>query len=91
LDILEKEIEAYFNKRVKEHGGLSLKFISSITGVPDRIVLFNDVVYFAEIKSPRGKLSPRQVKVFSQFEALGHEVFVINSKEKADAWIINRV
>lgn len=44
-------------------------------------------VYFVELKAPGKKPSPVQKQVHSQLEALGHEVFVIDSKEGVDEFI----
>ena len=55
----EKEIEAYFAKRVKQMGGKSYKF-RSVTqrGVADRIACMpNGQAWFVELKKPGGRLS----------------------------------
>ena len=85
--MLEKNVEAHLNKRVKESGGLSFKWISTVTGVPDRIVLLNNQVWFVELKTTTGKLSARQNLVFSQICLQGQAVFVLRSKEDVDDFI----
>lgn len=57
--MLEKEIEAWLNKKIKELGGLSFKFVSpNNPGVPDRIYIFpGGHVYFVELKTEIGQMS----------------------------------
>lgn len=86
---LEKEVEIYLVKRVKEKGGLCLKFISpSLAGVPDRIGLLpGGNVRFIELKARGKKLRPLQQAVHSMFNRLGIKVYVLDSKESVDLWI----
>ena len=54
--MIEKDIEKYLVRQVKQMGGLALKFVSpSMAGVPDRIVMIpKGTIYFAELKRPNG-------------------------------------
>jgi hypothetical protein len=72
---------------VKKSKGLSYKWISSVTGVPDRIVFINQQVYFVELKTATGKLSPRQEIVFDQLGEAGFPVHVLHSKEDVEDFI----
>lgn len=85
--MLEKEIEAKFNKAVKKAGGLSFKFISTVSGVPDRIVIKDRQVFFVELKTATGKLSARQKLVFAELEEHGFPVTVVRSVEDIEAFI----
>ena len=85
--MLEKEIEAYLNKRVKETGGLTLKWISTVTGVPDRIVLRQGVIRLVELKTPTGKLSARQEIIFNELERQGFPVVVARSRADVEKLI----
>ena len=60
--MIEKDIEKYLVRQVKQMGGLALKFVSpSMAGVPDRIVMIpKGTIYFAELKRPNGK--PRKLQ-----------------------------
>lgn len=87
MDYLEKKVEAYLTKRVKEKGGMSLKFISSVTGVPDRIVLLFNQVFFVEVKNKAGKLSARQEMMHREMQLRRAKVCVIRSFEEVDAFI----
>ena len=57
--MLEKDIEAWLNKKVKDLGGISFKFVSpNNPGVPDRIYIFPEGrIYFVELKTEIGRLS----------------------------------
>ena len=46
--MIEKDIEKYLVRQVKQMGGLALKFVSpSMAGVPDRIVMIpKGALYF---------------------------------------------
>lgn len=85
--MLEKSIEQHLSKRVKELGGLSLKWISTITGVPDRIVFLKKQIHLVELKTKTGALSKRQQLVFAQLAELGHPVTVLRSKEDVEEFI----
>jgi len=86
-DYLEKKVEAYLTKRVKEKDGMSLKFISSVTGVPDRIVLLFNQVFFIEVKNAVGKLSARQELMHHEMRLRRAKVCVIRSFDEVDAFI----
>lgn len=85
----EKQIEQYLVKRVKEMGGKAYKFVSpGYDGVPDRLVCFpGGVVEFVELKAPGKKPSMIQLKQHSDFEKLGHEVWIIDSLEGVNSFI----
>ena len=85
--VLEKEIESYLNKRIKQLSGLSFKWLSSVTGVPDRIVFLNQKVYLVELKTATGKLSPRQELVFDDLGEQGFPVHILRSKEDVEDFV----
>ena len=74
---------------VENKGGLALKWVSPMfTGVPDRIVLMpGGRVYFVELKSATGVLSPRQRLVHGMLRALGMDVRVIDDLETLRTFI----
>jgi hypothetical protein len=84
----EKEIEAYFVKRVKALGGYAYKF-RSVTqrGVADRIAcLPNGQTWFVELKKPGGRLSALQ-EVFAEEMAKTKQNYVcLWSKAGVDEW-----
>ena len=84
----ERDIEAYFVKRVKEAGGLSFKFVSpGVRGVPDRIAIFDRSVYFVELKAPGQLPRPDQLRMHKRMRAHGADVRIIASREDVDAFI----
>lgn len=85
--VLEKDIEKYLVTQVKKSSGLCYKWQSTITGVPDRIVILNQKILFVELKTPTGKLSPRQEIVFDELGEAGFPVHVIRSKEDVEDFI----
>jgi hypothetical protein len=84
---LEKTIEGYLVKRVKEAGGVAPKWVSpGMSGVPDRIVFLpGGRILFVEVKAPGKKLRPLQLYVKEQLEALGVDFRVVDSKEAVNA------
>lgn len=99
LFLLGEEIElgreAYLEKkiteRVKQAGGLCLKWVSpGYTGVPDRIIVLpGGRIVFAEIKRPgrRDGRTPRQRRVADLLSALGAEVIVVDDMEDLDGFL----
>ena len=85
--MLEKQVEKYLNRRVKEQGGLTFKWISTVSGVPDRIVFLNSKVLFVELKMETGKLSPRQELVFDQIGEQGFPVHILRSYDDIEEFI----
>ena len=84
----EKEIEAYFVKRVKAMGGYAYKF-RSVTqrGVADRIACMpNGQAWFVELKKEGGRLSALQ-EIFSEEMAHTNQHYAcLWSKEDVDLW-----
>lgn len=87
VSVLEKEIEKHLVNLVKKSKGLSYKWISSVTGVPDRIVFLAGQVFLVELKTSTGVLSPRQVVVFDDLGEQGFPVHVLRSKEDVEDFI----
>ena len=44
----ESALESYFQEQAEKHGFLQYKFLSGVTGVPDRIIIGNGVTAFVE-------------------------------------------
>ena len=85
--MLEKQVEKYLVKKVKEAGGLSYKWISSVTGVPDRIVFLNNRAFLVELKTETGVLSPRQIHVFDELGEAGFPVYILRNQEDIAGFI----
>lgn len=87
--MLEKSIESYLKKRVKEKGGIAIKFVPlAFTGLPDRIVLLpQGRIWFVELKAENGRTSKRQAFVQNMLTQLGFSCLQLNSKWKIDLFI----
>lgn len=87
--MLEKEIESWLNKKVKEMGGLSFKFISpNNPGVPDRIYIFPEgKVYFVELKTEIGRMSNIQKWQRERFKEMGCRFHLIKGMGQAREFI----
>lgn len=79
----EKLIERKLYKKVKDLGGLAIKFFSPwFTGMPDRIVLMPaGRIWFVEIKTTGKPLKPRQAIVRKLLLKLGFEVYLLDTEE----------
>ena len=89
--MLEKHIEAHLVKRVKALGGVAYKFVSPAhRGVADRIVcLPGGVVWFVELKTEGGRLSPLQKVFADEMARMNQNYCVLWSKEDVDTWLAN--
>ena len=85
--MLEKQIEKYLVKKVAQSKGLTFKWLSTVTGVPDRLVFLNNQVHLVELKTGTGHLSPRQVLVFDQLGEAGFPVYILRSYEDIEEFI----
>lgn len=87
--VSEKTIETYLREEVKKLNGRAYKWESpGNAGVPDRIVLLpTGKVYFVELKAPGKKPTPLQIAQHRKLEMLGHNVYVLDSKEAVDEFI----
>lgn len=86
--VSESDVEAAFVARVKELGGMALKFTSpSRRAVPDRIVLMpNNRAYFCELKAPGARPTAAQHREHVRLRDLGFTVDVIDNLNDAKNW-----
>ena len=91
--MLEREIEKYLVKRVKELGGVAYKFTSpSHRGVSDRVVcLPGGETWFVELKTQGGKLSRLQDMFAQDMARLAQRYVCLWSKEQVDQWLSDRI
>ena len=80
----EKALEQKFLMKVKNVGGLALKFVSpGFAGVPDRLVLMPDgKVGFVEVKSKGKKPRTLQAARHDLLRRLGFKVFVLDNENQ---------
>lgn len=86
-DVSEKAIERYLVEKVRNAGGICLKYVNAgATGFPDRLVLMPEgVTVWVELKSKGKKMTKIQAVRHTELKALGHDVHVADSKGKVDA------
>jgi streptogramin lyase len=89
--ILERDIERYLVRRTIEHGGVAYKWVSpGRVGVADRIVLLpSGVVWFVELKTAKGRLSPWQKLFAAEMRRMGMNYIVIRSKPEVNQWFLD--
>lgn len=86
--MLESKVESYLVRKVKELGGLCLKFVSpNCSGVPDRIVIYGGQVYFVELKAPKMKARELQKSMFAKFIEQGVPVYILNTIDQIDDFV----
>ena len=84
----EKAVETRLKDRIKNLGGLCIKWVSpGMTGLPDRVIILKGKVYFVELKDPKGVSSARQLLVARQFKEVGVEVVVLSSIQEVEDFI----
>lgn len=88
--MLEKQIEAALVRRVKALGGLCEKFVSpNRRSVPDRIItLPGGRIIFVELKAEGKKPTINQARDHQRRRHLGCEVWVIDSIEMIERFIM---
>ena len=91
--MLEKHIEVYLVRRVKELGGMAYKFTSPAhRGVADRVVCLPDgSTWFVELKAPGGRLSELQKIFQSDMARMNQKYACLWSREHVDEWIKERL
>ena len=87
--MLERTVERYLVEMVKELGGKAFKFTSpGHSGVSDRIVVLpGNRVWFVELKSPTGRLTPLQENFAREIKGLQGNYACLHSKEEVREWL----
>ena len=78
----ERDIERKLKAKVEKKGGVCWKFISSVSGVPDRLCLFPfGELVLIELKRHGAKPRPLQIRQIKKIRKLGFRVEVIDSEQ----------
>lgn len=86
-DVKETRVETTLRLEIKGMGGWAIKFLPSVSGLPDRIVLLpGGRIYFVELKSPTGTVKPHQTVIHNRLRRLGFEVLVLNTPDAVREW-----
>lgn len=84
----EKLLEANLRQAVKTRRGECIKFLPSLVGLPDRIVLMpHGRLWFVELKTTGEKPKPLQRWWRDRLRALGFEWRLIDTKESLNQFI----
>ncbi len=88
--MLEKDVEKRLVKGVEALGGKAYKFVSPAhRGVADRLVaLPRGRVWFIEVKTETGKLSPLQEAFRQEARALGCNYVCLYGEKDVDNWLV---
>jgi len=84
--MLERDVEQYLVRRIAKLGGKAYKFSSpSNRAIPDRLCcLPRGRIVFVECKAPGKVPTKLQNLIIGLLRTLGHEVLIIDTKEKVD-------
>ena len=85
-ELSEKSIERYLFDRVRQAGGVCLKYSNpNMDGYPDRVALLpGGVSVWVELKSRGRKPTKLQMLRIESLRLMGHRVYVIDSREGVD-------
>jgi hypothetical protein len=85
MGVRENKVEKYLDQRVKECGGLTRKWVSpGRDGVPDRVCIIAGRVFFVEVKTVDGRLSPPQQREHERLIDKGASVHTVYGVEGVD-------
>ena len=85
----ESRLESYLRDRCMSKGILCLKNTGT-KGVPDRQLIYHGVVYFVELKTPRGKLSMSQRSMIAKLRTQSITAHVVIDRNDIDR-VINQL
>jgi hypothetical protein len=88
--LTEADIERYLREQIEARGGLCVKFKDPARrGAPDRIVMLPGLpVHFVETKCTKfGRVASHQARYHRDLNRLGHEVYLLWSKEDVDRFL----
>ena len=84
----EAQLERYFSSACRREGWKAIKLLPSERGVPDRLVLTpGGGVFFVELKTETGRVSPAQREWHRRAAVLGTHVYVVKGRNEVDQWI----
>ena len=91
--MLERDVEAYFVRRVKEAGGIERKIAYvNRRNAADRLVIFYfNRISFVELKKPGKEPRTGQEREHKRLRDMGCDVWVISTHEQVDEFIRRRV
>lgn len=90
--VRETHVEGHLCRQVVRYGGLAIKLKPYLRGLPDRAVYWPQGVHdIIETKRPKGgRWEPLQQRWHAKLRKLGHNVFVLLTKEAVNEYIESR-
>lgn len=87
--MLEKDVERRLTKSIEALGGRAYKFVSPAhRGVADRVVVLpGGRVWFVEVKTETGRLTPLQEHFRREVEQLGCNYVCLYGAKDVDQWL----
>ena len=91
-DMREKDIEKKLVDGIKRLGGCAYKWVSpGRDGVPDRIVVLpGGIIWFVELKTDTGRVSPRQQFQLNFLNSLGFNTTVVRGMSECRQFLLDR-
>lgn len=84
----ETSVEKRLIKQVKKAGGICIKIMPIVAGLPDRLVLLpGGRLFLVETKAPGGRLRPMQRVFRERAGAIGVPVAVLSTTGQVDRWV----
>lgn len=88
MGVRENKVEKYLDSEVVKLGGVTRKWVSpGRDGVPDRIVILNGKVWFVEVKTDDGKLTPVQEREHDRLREAGARVHTVYGQPSVDMFL----
>ena len=88
MGVRENKVERHLDLKVKSIGGITRKWISpGHDGVPDRIVIFNSIVWFVEVKTIDGEFEPSQPREHKRLRDCGANVVTVYGERGVDRFV----
>lgn len=86
----ENKIERKLCEGVRRLGGRAYKLVSpGCAGLPDRLIcLPNGAVFFAELKTEKGRLSPQQRHKVDELSKMRQQVWVLYGERDVENFLI---
>ena len=84
----ETSVERRLMKKVKEAGGICVKMMPIVAGLPDRLVLLpGGRIFLVETKAPKGEVRPAQSVWHERAATVGTEIYILWTSVQVDAWV----
>lgn len=84
----ESALETLLVNLVRRAGGIAVKLMPTVAGIPDRLVLWpGGRAELVELKTVPGRLAPAQTLWHARAAAIGHPVTVLRGPDEIRKWV----